>query len=316
MQDKVKDSVHVRYLVTSEQDTRWGLTINTVGRQHVEPGEPYPPRNHPTRYLFSTERGRILYEYQLLFVAGGEGRFVSGSCRDTEIGEGQMFMLFPGEWHSYRPNPQTGWDEYWIGFKGENIDNRMAHGFFSPQRPVFNVGLHEEIVSLYKTAIKTAIDQHTGFQQMLAGIVNHLLGCAYSYDKRSSFEERWAVKQINKAKLMITRDLSSRFSPEDIASELHMSYSWFRRVFKQYTGFSPNQYILEIKIQKSKEMLTNSGLSSREIAYQLGFENPDYFCTLFRKRAGVSPIQYRELTQGKTWTPKQSQHKNLPAFFI
>lgn len=299
MSEQVKDSVHVRYLITSEQDTRWGLTINTVGYQHVEPGEHYPPQNHPTRYLFSTERGRILDEYQLLYIVRGKGRLVSGGFRDTEIGEGQMFLLFPREWHSYRPDSQTGWDEYWIGFKGANIDNRISHGFFSRQKPVFNVGLHEEIVSLYKAAIKTASNQHPGFQQMLAGITNHLLGYAYSYDKRSSLEETWAASQINKAKILIAKNLSDRLSPEGIAEELNMSYSWFRRMFKQYTGFSPSQYILELKIQESKVLLTNTGLSSREVAYRMGFENPDYFCTLFKKRTGMSPIGYREFTQGR-----------------
>jgi AraC-like DNA-binding protein len=301
MEDTGKNSVHVRYLLTSEQDMQWGLTINTVGYQHVAPGEFYPPQNHPSRYLFSTERGRVLDEYQLLYLVRGKGRFASASHRDTEVHEGQMFMLFPGEWHSYRPDPKTGWDEYWIGFEGEYIDNRTARGFFSRQKPIFNVGLHEEVASLYRTAIKTATNQHTGFQQMLDGIVNHLLGYAYSYDKRSTMEEKWAVQQINKAKITIYESLSQRLSPEEIAAQLNVSYSWFRRVFKQYTGFSPTQYMLEMKVQKSKELLTNTDLSSREIAYRLGFENPDYFCLLFRKRTGITPIRFRKFTQGSVY---------------
>ncbi len=305
MKETAENSVHVRYLITSEQDMWWGLTINTVGRQRVAPGESYPPRNHPVRYLFSTDRGRVLDEYQLLYIVRGKGRFASESCRETEIAAGHMFLLFPGERHSYRPDPRTGWDEYWIGFKGENIDKRIAHGFFSRAKPVFNVGLHEEIVALYKTAIETAHDQHTGFQQMMAGIVNHLLGCAYSYDKRSSLEETWAAGQINKAKVLIAENLSGGavpLSPEEIAGQLSMSYSWFRRVFKQYTGFSPSRYIQELNVQKSKELLTNTDLSSRQIAYRLGFENPDYFCTLFKRLAGVSPTRYREFTRGEERT--------------
>jgi AraC-like DNA-binding protein len=293
---------HSRYLIASEQDTHWGLTVNTAGSQHIGPGEPYPPRGHPVRYLFSTERGRVLDEYQLLYIVGGKGRFVSRSCRETDIREGQMVMLFPGEWHSYHPAPRTGWDEYWIGFEGANIDERIGHGFFSRAKPVFNVGLHEEIVSLYKTAIRTASDQPPGFQQMLAGVVNHLLGCAYSYDRRSSLDQTWAAGQINKARVIMAEYLSAgaRNSPEDIAAELNMSYSWFRRVFKQYTGFSPSRYMQEIRVQKSKELLTNTDLSCRQIAYRMGFDNPDYFSTLFKRSAGISPGEYREFTRGKT----------------
>lgn len=64
----MKDSIHIKYLMVNERDTEWGTTINSVGFQHIEPGEPYPPRNHPTRYLFDTAKGRILDEYQLLYI--------------------------------------------------------------------------------------------------------------------------------------------------------------------------------------------------------------------------------------------------------
>jgi AraC-like DNA-binding protein len=297
----MNDTTRPRYLVTSEQDIRWGLTIDTAGRQNIGPGEAYPPRNHPTRYLFSARRGRILDEYQLIYLVRGKGKFTSANCRETEVREGQIMMLFPGEWHSYHPARATGWDEYWIGFRGEDIDKRVEHGFFSRSRPIFNVGLHQGIVALYESAIEVANDQPPGFQQMLAGVVNHLLGWAWSYDKRSTLGQTWAAGQIDKARVRIAEDIAAgrARSPEQIARELNMSYSWFRRVFKQYTGFSPSQYLQELKIQKSRELLTNTDLSSRQIAYSMGFENPDYFCTVFKRRTGLSPGRYRDLTQGR-----------------
>lgn len=295
----MEKSVHIKYLFTNEHDVQWGLTINTVGFQQIEAGSSYPPQNHPTRYLFSPHKGRILNEYQLLYITHGQGKFISSHCKETDISEGKMFLLFPGEWHNYYPDRSTGWAEYWIGFKGVNIDNRIENDFFSPQKPIFKVGMQEEIVQLYKSAIAIAKEQKYGYQQMLAGIVNHLLGYAYSFDMQSSFDDIKINKQINKAKIIILENLTANITPEDIANELNMSYSWFRRVFKKYTGFSPAVYITELKIQKSKEMLTNTDQTSREIAFEMGFESPDYFCTIFKKKTGMTPIQYREFTQGK-----------------
>ncbi|NDV79739.1 helix-turn-helix domain-containing protein [Dysgonomonas sp. 511] len=301
-----KDSVHIKYLITNERDIQWGLTVNSVGFQHIKPGEPYPPQNHPTRYLFSTEKGRVLEEYQLIYITEGRGKFISGNCKAIDVSEGKMFLLFPGEWHSYQPDKAVGWDEYWIGFKGVNIDNRIDKGFFSDQKPIFNVGIQQDIVQLYKLAIDAAKEQKFGFQQMLAGVVNLLLGYAYSYDKQSSFEEMKATKQINKAKVIILDNLYTQITPEEIASKLNMSYSWFRRIFKQYTGFSPSQYIIELRIQKGKELLTNTDMPSQEVAYEIGFENPDYFCTLFKKKTGMTPFKYREFTQGQN-LPMQTE---------
>ncbi len=293
----MKDTIHLKYLIVSEIDSLWGITVNSVGCQNILPNMSYPPNNHPTRYYFSTRRGRILDEYQLLYITRGEGTFVSESTKPQLINEGKMFLLFPGEWHNYKPDKQTGWNEYWIGFKGINIDNRVENGFFSKQKPIFNVGINNEIVQLYKEAIRVAIEQKSGFQQLLAGIVNYLLGLAYSLDKNSPFENSEVIEQINKAKLIIHEEFSS-IKPEDISERLNMSYSWFRRLFKEYTGLPPSQYIQEVKMQKSKELLTNTTLPIKAVAFGLGFENQEYFSTAFKKKNKISPLQYRKFTRG------------------
>ena len=296
----MKNSIHLKYLIVNESDQLWGLTINSVGYQSITPQTVYPPRNHPTRYLFSTERGRILDEYQLLYITKGSGKFISNSIetkRFQSVKDGTIFLLFPGEWHNYMPDKNTGWDEYWIGFNGINIDNRVANGFFNQKKPIFQVGLNDQIVALYKQAIEIAAEQKSGFQQMLAGIVNHLLGLAYSLDKNYSYEGSEVINHVNKAKILILENFRD-IKPKDIANELNMSYSSFRKVFKEYTGFAPLQYIQELKIQKSKELLTNTAIPVKEIAYLMGFENQEYFFTAFKKKTNITPLDHRRFTQG------------------
>lgn len=293
----MKNALHLKYLITNEQDSLWGLVVNSVGFQKINQGEIYPPNCHPTRYLFSAQKGRVLNEYQLLYISEGSGYFVSRNNKKTEIKAGNMFMLFPNEWHNYSPDKHTGWNEYWIGFEGVDIDNRIRNGFFDPKNPVYNIGISKEVVDLYLRAIEIAKQQQTGFQQMLAGIVNHLLGIAYSQDKYSTFQDLNITEQIEKAKVIIYENYKDDISPEVIADQVNMSYSWFRRIFKQYTGLTPHQYIMEVKIQKSKELLSNTQLSSKQIAYMVGFESSDYFCTAFRKSAKLTPLQYRKSMQ-------------------
>ena len=297
--NSMNDDIHIKYIIANEQDKAWGIVTNSVGYQRVEKGQPYPPQNHPTRYLFSTNKGRVLNEYQLLYIVKGKGKFVSSEQKTTEVNEGTMILLFPGEWHTYYPDGDTGWDEYWIGFEGINIDNRIESGFFKKNKPIFNVGIQEELVQMYKRAIETAKTQSTGYQQVLAGIVNYILGMTYSLDKLSSFEELKIINQINKAKLILLDNFHTEITPEEVASQVHMSYSWFRRVFKQYTGFAPAQYIQALRIQKSKELLTNTLLTAQEVAFKVGFDNSDHFFAIFKKKTGMSPIKYRNFTQRK-----------------
>ena len=132
----MKNTSQLKYLIAHEQDLAWGLIITTTGHQNIEPNTPYPSANHPVRYLFSPEKGRILHEYQLIYISRGKGHFVSKHQKITEIEEGYMFLLFPGEWHNYGPNQEIGWKESWVGFTGTNMGPRMEAGFFSKQKPV------------------------------------------------------------------------------------------------------------------------------------------------------------------------------------
>ena len=139
-------------------------------------------------------------------------------------------------------------------------------------------------------------DQASGFQQRLMGIVGHLMGLAVYYNRQQVFSE--VSDLINRAKILINRQYRT-IRPEDIAQELSMGYSNFRRIFKEYTGFSPAKYIQEVRFARVKESLTNSTLPVKQIAYENGFENYDYFFTAFRRITGMTPVAYRELTQGR-----------------
>lgn len=143
---------------------------------------------------------------------------------------------------------------------------------------------------------------------MLGGIVHHLLGVAYSYNKQLGFDDMQDGQQINKAKILVAENYDKGISPERIASQIGMSYSWFRRIFKQYTGFSPINYIQEIKIRKSMEMLTNTSLQIKEIAFVAGFNNAEYFSTIFKKKTGYTPDRYRRIHAGPASLTRPAPH--------
>ena len=287
-----------KYLTINQSDQIWGLSINSVGKQIIAENEVYPPQIHPTRYLFNTHNGRILNEYQLLYITKGKGTFTSKSAGSHQVSEGSMFLLFPGEWHTYMPDKSTGWNEYWIGFDGKIIDDWAKNGFFKKESPMFNIGLNEEVIAMYKRAIIIAENQEANYQQALSGIAAYLISMALYMSRNIDFSKSDIAKQINIAKVAIHENITS-ITPEKLAELTCMSYSKFRKIFREYTGFAPSQYIQEVRINMAKEMLTNTSKSIKEIAFELGYENKDYFFTVFRKVTGMTPVNYRKQTQGK-----------------
>ena len=82
--------------------------------------------------------------------------------------------------------------------------------------------------------------------------------------------------------------------PEELAMKLGISYSWFRKLFKEYTGLSPAHYIQELKIQQAKDLLATTQRSTKEIAYYLTFDDIPYFTKVFKKYTGYTPQNYRQ----------------------
>ncbi len=283
-----------KYLLANERDALWGLTVSTVGYEDIARGEPYPTKGHADGYYFNIEKGRILNEYQLLYNPEGEGEFESTHCPRTQLKPGDMFLLFPGEWHSYHPNPRTGWKSNWIGFKGKNMDDRVKAGFLSPEKPIYHVGYSADIETLYKRAFEAAMEEAAYAQQVMAGLVNHLIGIMYSLERNIELNKnQQQVDMVGKARLRIRESLESDVSIQTIAEELGVSYSNFRKLFKEYTGLSPATYQQELRLLRAKELLTTTELSIKEIAYRLNFESPDYFSAKFKAKMGFKPSEIK-----------------------
>lgn len=295
MKDKLNSMEPIKYIAQNERDEQWGLTVCSTGYQKIAAGEDYPPQKHNQEYLFNPENGRVLFEYQLLYIVEGEGILTTRNGGRNNIKAGDMFLLFPGEWHTYRPNPSTGWKEYWIGFSGANIDNRVQAGFFKPEKPVYNIGYNETVVELYCEAIRTAKRQEPYFQQLLAGIVNHLLGLMFMTSRNNRIQAGGDFPQmIDRARAYLQESIESDISMPEVAEYLNMSYTTFRHAFKKYTGLSPAQYFINLKLHRAKEMLRGTNASVKEISYILHFESPEYFANAFKKKTGQSPSEFRK----------------------
>jgi quercetin dioxygenase-like cupin family protein len=62
----------------------------------------------------------VFSEYQLLAITRGCGVLETASCPHMEIRAGDIFILFPNQWHRFRPDTATGWDENFVGFDGDS----------------------------------------------------------------------------------------------------------------------------------------------------------------------------------------------------
>ena len=97
-----------------------------------------------------------------------------------------------------------------------------------------------------------------------------------------------------------------RITIREVAEYLRLSESYLSRLFKKEMGISFSQYILNLKIDKAKNLLRFSEYSIGEITYYLGFSNESHFIQTFQKRVGETPNRYRRRCFRTEWELKQN----------
>lgn len=281
----------IKYLPAGDSKVQWRMHVSGIGYQSIEANSPYPIKGHPIGYTFNPDRGRIMNEYAIVYITKGNGTFNSIGAGEKKISTGDLFIIFPAQWHTYRPDIKTGWDEYWVTFSGNYFN--IIEEVVSKNYPIIHLGFNDELVKLFREMQGYAQMQRIGFQQVLCGILMHIIGLIYTTSKDQTFEKKDAQK-VQQACIAMRENLYNKVKPEDIAESLNMSYSSFRKLFKQYTGLAPLQYILQLKLERIKELLLNTDMSIQDISTELGFESPDYFSYFFRSKTGINPLAYRK----------------------
>ncbi len=281
-----------KYLTTGNDDIAWGIFLNTAGQQQINARSEYPPQGHPNGYYFSWEQGRVLHEYQLNYISEGSGIF-ENKYGNFNVKTGSLLVIHPGMWHRYKPHFQKGWTENYIGFSGQAAESFMQHRLFTQRQPVIHLGIREEIMDTYLKIFDLIGKEQPGFQQVASGMIIKLLGYIVAFEKQKEFSGKKIASIIEEARFEMRCDINQNFDLETFAKKHNICYSWFRRMFKNYTGISPRQYCLQLKIMHAKELLLNTDLTIKEISYQVGFESIHYFSRIFKEKAGKSPSDFR-----------------------
>jgi AraC-like DNA-binding protein len=282
-----------KYLTISEEDERWGLFLNAAGSSVIQPGSFYPPKEHPSGYYFNWKDGRILQEYQVNYITEGNGIF-ENKFGKFDIKAGTVFFTFPGIWHRYKPVTNTGWTENYIGFNGKIAQELLTPPGFSPEQPVWKTGIKEELLDTYLKIFDLVEKEQPGFQQIASGMVLKLLGYIVSFEKQKGFSGKKIAQVIEEVRFTMRKKAGTEINLEELAREHNVGYSYFRQMFKKYTGVPPGQYHLQLKIIRAKELLISTDKSIKEICYELGFQSIYYFSNLFKKKEGINPSDFRK----------------------
>lgn len=281
-----------KYLTPGDEDKQWGLYLNVAGKSTTVTNTKYPSIEHPSGYYFNYENGRTLNEYQINYITEGKGTFEdqNGTSR---INPGSLIVVRKDQWHRYKPMLRSGWTENYIGFEGELASHFLEINKVLKGECIIQCGIHEELIDTYYKIFTLVKEEKPGFQQIASGLVIKLIGYIVAFQKQKQFTGKPVEKTIDEAKFYIRQNIDKDINIKELAEQLNIGYSYFRKLFKTNTGLSPLQYCLDLKLMRAKEEILTSDKSIKEIGYNLGFESIHYFSRLFKKKMGYNPTELR-----------------------
>ncbi len=260
------------------------LIVISAGTYHVKKKKRVPTLR---------PKGRI--DYQLVYIASGKAHFYFDG-KDTVVPAGHMVIYVPREEQKYEYFGEDKTEAYWVHFTGSNVKGIMRHFDIPYKDNYFYSGSSEEYKTLFNSMIHELRTLPVYYEEMIEMNLRQL----FMVIQRTRLERKpqintFAQAEVSHARKYFFEHYSEEINISEFAQSRHMSVSWFMRSFKQMTGVSPMQYILNLRIENAQMLLETTSYSVNEISSIVGYENQLYFSRIFKKQKGVSPTEYRKM---------------------
>ena len=284
------------YLPLSDEVRRRNLYVLAAGSAHVPPDTPYPPPAHPQHHQFQWHQGRVLQEYQSVYITRGTGILETKTGGMQKISSGDLFILFPGEWHRYGPNPETGWDEHWVAYQGRQVAELVSEHCASLSEPLFHTDINELLQREFLRIEEEVAEEAIGYQNVVTARAQMILALAMvSHQRRNQTTD--VLEIIKRTKELLLEQIDQPVDMEEVAAGLHVGYSWLRKMFRQHTGLPPAQYQMQLRLHHACELLRTTALPISVVGTRSGFVSAYYFARVFRSKMACTPSEYRQRFQ-------------------
>ena len=242
---------------------------------------------------FYTARPEGREDYQLLYVADGCVHFeFHGEPQVVE--KGHLVMYWPGESQYYKLYAADRAEFYWVHFTGYDVPRLLEEWGIPKGEHVFWVGTDSDYRWLFYQMIRELQTRQAHHEELTCMNLRHLFLLIHRHLTQTEEVRIGFHGEIIQALSWFERHWRENISIEDYATRNRMSPYWFRQKFKAYTGLSPMQYVLNLRITNAMNLMENTDNNISQIAEAVGYDNPAYFRRLFHKHTGMSPSEYKK----------------------
>jgi len=247
-----------------------------VGTYVCNPGYSYGP-------LIRTES---IFHY----VLSGRGHLILDGKR-FDISAHQGFLIPKDCMAYYEADKEDPWQYAWIHVDGPRAAEIYSEVGLTKTTPLFIPSFSADEAYDIIVDIYNHLDEECYCMGKVYEFFNVLVTRSCIQKPEESDLKLSYVKKIIR---YIQVKYSESISIEDIAYICGLNRSYLTRLFKDATGYTPQQYLINYRIKKSKEILANTNASIQQVSFLVGYSDTFTFSKAFKKIVGMAPSEYRE----------------------
>ena len=213
--------------------------------------------------------------------------------KTVNVGAGSVLIYHPDEPQKYHYADKSYCETVWFHFSGTALKEIMEElGIW--QDRVFHISKTDEIEFLLSKLLPEHRLKYRGYKISQNAILQQIL-CQLSRGTlqiNNTFGE--TRQKIEQVLIKMENGIKDNLTVADYAAEIHLSADRFSHLFTETMGVSPHRYMLELKLNKAKQLFRQTDLNVKEVAEFVGIADPLYFSRLFKKHLGISPTDYRK----------------------
>ena len=247
-------------------------------------GHYYYDQRYDFRYTSETARQKSHQNYFLNYVRKG-AVYLQTENTVFRVRQGQIGLVNCRRPHRFYTKGNA--ESLWIHFDGTDADRMVrrilaesgGQQSFSPENPLTAEKLMTSLISGMQEELISEAEQSVSVYSLLCTLVP-------GTRKEAGYLRNGVFLQ---AREYILAHLSESVTVKSMADAANLSESQFSRIFRSKVGFAPHEYVMILRLNKAKELLVSRKYSIGEVANMVGFSDPKYFSTCFKKQFGTSP---------------------------
>ncbi|MCG2661208.1 MAG: AraC family transcriptional regulator [Kiritimatiellae bacterium] len=231
--------------------------------------------------------------YSLILSVAGRVSFRNDGLRPQVIEAPALAWLCPGHTYTYRPVNHALWHRYHVSFHGTRAKRMMERGYCSlSDRGYMRVRQVVPFEDMFRDIIRDVLKRDVSHHPRAVVCLEAVLSLAADEVARRPPPMPYA-EDIGRLAQTIREHPDHPHNVADEARRLHLSSSHFRRLFCQYVGRPPHDYVLACRMHRALRQLRETDRQIKDLAGESGYDDPSQFSRQFKKLVGVSPRAVR-----------------------